>query len=278
MSTLKEKRCTGCKRMFTFTGYDSHLKQTKKAACIRVRDASGTSDNRPDTSRASPPSSSASSDDPIPNIPDPLDEPDRAIPFDGDYFGDYSNHDFDNFDEYEGGEHGSFDEEEDRHQEAMEDEDTDDLDAQNFEAEGAWEAPPQTPSPAGSAPDAPDDPAANDSGEEQDAPDRSTQIRAQEHLRAKTFKVSFPGGRAGTPVDRRRERSAYENYQAHIDSVNSNPYAPFVSKMDWGFARWAKARGPGSTAVSELLQMENVSTIQLVDCLKKVVYSLLMIM
>ncbi|KDQ06449.1 hypothetical protein BOTBODRAFT_121523 [Botryobasidium botryosum FD-172 SS1] len=31
-----------------------------------------------------------------------------------------------------------------------------------------------------------------------------------------------------------------------------NPFAPFKSKIDWEVARWAKLRGPGSTAVTEL--------------------------
>ncbi|KAI0069630.1 hypothetical protein K474DRAFT_1580419, partial [Panus rudis PR-1116 ss-1] len=32
-------------------------------------------------------------------------------------------------------------------------------------------------------------------------------------------------------------------------------YTPFASHMDWAVARWAKLRGPGSTAVSELLSI-----------------------
>ncbi|KAH6906003.1 hypothetical protein BKA70DRAFT_1498918 [Coprinopsis sp. MPI-PUGE-AT-0042] len=35
-------------------------------------------------------------------------------------------------------------------------------------------------------------------------------------------------------------------------------FLPFVSKMDWEIAKWAKLRGPGSTAFSELLQIEGV--------------------
>ena len=39
----------------------------------------------------------------------------------------------------------------------------------------------------------------------------------------------------------------------------TNPYAPFLSKLDWEVARWAKLRGPGSTAVTELTGIEGVS-------------------
>lgn len=41
----------------------------------------------------------------------------------------------------------------------------------------------------------------------------------------------------------------------------SNVYTPFKSKIDWEIARWAKLRGSGSTAVTELLSIENVSTL-----------------
>ncbi|KAJ3562007.1 hypothetical protein NP233_g9840 [Leucocoprinus birnbaumii] len=37
-----------------------------------------------------------------------------------------------------------------------------------------------------------------------------------------------------------------------------NPFHPFKSKVDWEMARWAKLRGPGSTAFSELLAIEGV--------------------
>ncbi|KAJ7137196.1 hypothetical protein C8R44DRAFT_828619 [Mycena epipterygia] len=37
-----------------------------------------------------------------------------------------------------------------------------------------------------------------------------------------------------------------------------NPYAPFNSKMDWEVARWAKLRGSGSTAFTDLLNVEGV--------------------
>ncbi|KAI0629564.1 hypothetical protein C8Q77DRAFT_1065168 [Trametes polyzona] len=79
-----------------------------------------------------------------------------------------------------------------------------------------------------------------------------------DQLHAKTFPVRFPGPLAGAPVDRPRERSAYESYQRHIDAANANPYAPFVSRLDWEVARWAKMRGPGSTALSELLEIESL--------------------
>ncbi|OJT06023.1 hypothetical protein TRAPUB_1712, partial [Trametes pubescens] len=191
---------------------------------------------------------------------------DPVVPFEGDYYGAYSGDDFDYFDEYidpnDGRENRSEDSDsEERRRDRMEDEEDNDNDAANLEAENGWKPPPAHPPPPGEAPGAPtavdhaQEPPENDMPARH-IPDRAQQSRAHEHLHTKTFKVPFPGNRAGAPTDQRRERSAYETYQARIDAVNENPYAPFISRMDWEFARWAKNRGPGSTAVSELLQIE----------------------
>jgi hypothetical protein len=45
----------------------------------------------------------------------------------------------------------------------------------------------------------------------------------------------------------------------HFHSNPNNLYALFASKLDWEIARWAKLRGPGSNAMSELLKVEGVS-------------------
>ncbi|KAJ3501738.1 hypothetical protein NMY22_g18820 [Coprinellus aureogranulatus] len=69
-----------------------------------------------------------------------------------------------------------------------------------------------------------------------------------------------PGRRAGCVVS-----TADEGDEAYADAVGdgSNIWAPFASKVDWEVAKWAKLRGPGSTALSELLAIEGV-----VDALK----------
>ena len=40
--------------------------------------------------------------------------------------------------------------------------------------------------------------------------------------------------------------------------LEANPFAPFLSKMEWEIARWVKLRGPGSTAFSELISIDGV--------------------
>jgi hypothetical protein len=44
----------------------------------------------------------------------------------------------------------------------------------------------------------------------------------------------------------------------HMLRDSASVWAPFVSKIDWEVACWAKLRGPGSTAFSELLNIEGV--------------------
>ncbi|KAF9533674.1 hypothetical protein CPB83DRAFT_890141 [Crepidotus variabilis] len=39
---------------------------------------------------------------------------------------------------------------------------------------------------------------------------------------------------------------------------NSNPWAPFKTKIDWKLGRWGKLRGQGSTALSELLSINGL--------------------
>ena len=68
--------------------------------------------------------------------------------------------------------------------------------------------------------------------------------------------------RAGEPLATAQQKHAYEVYRDNLRErvdTEANIWAPFRSKMDWELARWAKLRGPGSTAVSELLGIDGVS-------------------
>ena len=69
------------------------------------------------------------------------------------------------------------------------------------------------------------------------------------------------GGQAGAVV---KEATPSNNqYSAEVGD-HQNPYTPFTSELDWKFARWAKLRGPGSTAVTELMAIEGVRMISLI--------------
>ncbi|KAI1786574.1 hypothetical protein LXA43DRAFT_975694 [Ganoderma leucocontextum] len=240
----RTERCAGCRRQFTPTGYWQHLDKTTKPDCIAH--------------------------------------------FEGDYFGNYEPQDFDDFDEYDGDAGG---------EEAMEvdvgeemgggpgegegegdgiadtgiDEDGDEdereydiaEDADIFEQEGAWEPPPHAHPPfnVDADPDHNPDPDPDDNDDDDPHLAPASRRQAQERLLRKTFVVHFPGPHAGAPISRSSTSSSYAEYQTNIDARGRNPYAPFQSAMDWKVARWAKLRGPGSTAVSELLQIEELVTL-----------------
>ncbi|KDQ20398.1 hypothetical protein BOTBODRAFT_100224 [Botryobasidium botryosum FD-172 SS1] len=68
--------------------------------------------------------------------------------------------------------------------------------------------------------------------------------------------LKFTKGNAGAPIDGAHALPEYEVLYARLDGHDpANVYAPFTSEMDWKFAKWAKLRGPSSTAVAELLDM-----------------------
>ncbi|EIW63618.1 uncharacterized protein TRAVEDRAFT_114206 [Trametes versicolor FP-101664 SS1] len=79
----------------------------------------------------------------------------------------------------------------------------------------------------------------------------------------KTFVVPFPGALAGAAVPDGTAVTdpTYAHYQSEVEhGTSTSPYAPFLSELDWGVARWAKARcGAGSTAFSDLLAVEGVA-------------------
>ena len=84
---------------------------------------------------------------------------------------------------------------------------------------------------------------------------------AKETLCSKTIVVRFLGGLAGEvhktpPVN---AKVGWSNYAQKAETTKENPYTPFCSKIDWDLTRWAKCQGPGSTAVTDLLQIKNVS-------------------
>ncbi|KAI0683898.1 hypothetical protein BC835DRAFT_1294737 [Cytidiella melzeri] len=66
--------------------------------------------------------------------------------------------------------------------------------------------------------------------------------------------VQYPGG-AGKPIG--TSKTCNDVYATQVPTTQ-NIYAPFSSRIDWEIARWAKLRGPGSTALTELLRIPEV--------------------
>ncbi|KAI0334245.1 hypothetical protein GY45DRAFT_1243251 [Cubamyces sp. BRFM 1775] len=85
------------------------------------------------------------------------------------------------------------------------------------------------------------------------------------HPPVSTFKVCYPGCGAGAaicdPLATAQVASpTYRQYQSEVsDPEAQNLYAPFASETDWELARWAKLRGAGSTAFTDLLAINGLA-------------------
>ena len=69
------------------------------------------------------------------------------------------------------------------------------------------------------------------------------------------YNDKHPSAWASQPLTHEESRDL--GYGAAL-SGGDNPWAPFNSKKDWEIARWAKLRGLGSTAFSDLLAIDSV--------------------
>ncbi|THH15756.1 hypothetical protein EUX98_g9415, partial [Antrodiella citrinella] len=77
-------------------------------------------------------------------------------------------------------------------------------------------------------------------------------LRQEVHVR------HFPSPRAGEALQRTEPTFGTYNKGLHDDGESDNAFAPFESERDFQIARWAKMRGPGSTAFDELLKIPGV--------------------
>ncbi|KAI1781898.1 hypothetical protein LXA43DRAFT_907374 [Ganoderma leucocontextum] len=115
--------------------------------------------------------------------------------------------------------------------------------------------------------DVPDEATSDSASSNQQAANHAERRTAEEKFRRKknTFVVPFPIDATGAPIPpehctaETRERVTYEHYRQRVNGTAHNPYAPFASRRDWEIAKWAKTRGPGSTAFSDLLAIEGVA-------------------
>lgn len=170
----------------------------------------------------------------------------------GDFYGDYADFGPQDFiDDGPGSDDGDEDGEEDGQIEGADDVDESgiDEDAANAEQEFGLE-PPRVQ----------EDDSTENEGDMMDGND-DEQLRREDMEEAthrRPFVVKF-GGMAGAVVSDAPLGSRGNEEYAHLMQDPNNIYAPFSTKLEWEIARWAKLRGPSSTAFTELMSIEGVS-------------------
>src|ERR1700742_4753423 len=239
--------CTGCGQPFKSTGIKNHIRQSANPRC---------------QGRQSPKSQQPKHPAPPPPIEDE-DTENRDIPADpsGDLFGDYNMTVLQD----ERTSPASDDESdlETRHSTQSPSESSN-SESEEEQDEGTLEAPrPQIQgdttlcSPVVS-PHTSDDTA-------QGTQTQAMHIRgeAEESLKNKPFIVRYPTASGAGKVHVANGRAwTNEAYEKGVKTGDvKGIYAPFSSEMEWDIVRWAKLRGPSSTALTELLQIKGVSTI-----------------
>ncbi|KAJ3555685.1 hypothetical protein NM688_g2437 [Phlebia brevispora] len=226
-------QCPGCLSYFTLTGYSRHLTQSKDPRCVAVRTERDT--YFPRLSDSDSDSDSPSTDG-------------EARHFAGDYFAGASDYQDDEF----GWEENSTDSDSDDDLENIADESASDS------GYGIHWDPPMDTSPSPSP-----EPMEEESSEDELALEHRRQMEEyMKGLHRKPAVVVRFGGEAGKVIQAPiRPRQQYDNhtYQASLGPGSAqNPWYPFTSKLDWEVAKWAKLRGPGDTAFSELLSIAGV--------------------
>ncbi|TFY64160.1 hypothetical protein EVJ58_g2806 [Rhodofomes roseus] len=268
----------------------------EESMCRPTRRANHRRAARSHSTSHSPESSQARSDNTRPAGEDnDNDSEDNRVEFEGDFFGSAEDYDMEDLpfsgdddkdpgeDGEDGGEDDGEDSGEDGGDEADVDESSDDepsdeeavgldiIEPSNEVERDGRQLPPLMPDREGSASPNQDHVESEHAAEEAFLGDPPVgrgsapgglQPAAHEQIRQPpSYVVPFPGGKAGKPVppsSRQASKPGYDTYAEMVDPQSNNPYAPFTSKMDWEIARWAKLRGSGSTAFSDLLAIPEV--------------------
>ncbi|KAJ6616602.1 hypothetical protein B0H10DRAFT_1799063 [Mycena sp. CBHHK59/15] len=95
-----------------------------------------------------------------------------------------------------------------------------------------------------------------DNNADDGVPTREERATTEQQVHSSPVIVEFTDGDAGAPL--RKGEEGYERYKAGLGDPD-NIWAPFTSKMEWEVAQWAKLRGPGSTAFTELLNISGIT-------------------
>ncbi|KAJ7117694.1 hypothetical protein C8R44DRAFT_832357 [Mycena epipterygia] len=219
-------KCPGCRGDFTLSGFTTHLQRTGNEACQAFY-----ADN-------------------LRYRPAPELEEEHPIQFGGDYFGSYQEEDFDMDQEPEpadrtgGG--GDVDDNFDNLPD-LEKSDSESDSEDEDDMERRWE------------PQVPDDHQLPGLGEENPDAGLPDAASAQLNVPAREDRAAgedqFTDGDAGAPL--RQGEAGYERYKANLGDP-ANLWAPFTSQLEWELAQWAKLRGPGSTAFTDLLKISGL--------------------
>lgn len=267
--------CNGCHRSFSHTGYANHILQSSRVACrdqaLRQLEQAQQLLERPREALMVPrPSQQPIRTENMPAVTKASDVELPPIAFEGDYFGDagdYSAFDLGWVAEHGRGGEGDMGVEEDDEwpEDSSDDNSDEELDADMDESlQQHWEPAPQ---PLALPTQATDDIMENVPLH----PGASQRNRMEAALRRPVIITPYTAvsALAGQPVlFAPSPPTGYAAYASALaatmggDTVGyelKSPYHPFLSKLEWEIARWAKTRSPSSTALSELLGIEGVS-------------------
>ncbi|KAG1745470.1 uncharacterized protein EDB91DRAFT_1236355 [Suillus paluster] len=216
--------CDGCSSTFTESGYSRHLAHTRNPACVSIYD---------DMYNYMPSHSQEIFED-----------------FDSDHLPGNSSLQLPEDKDPEDQLKWNVDEDEDDLEEV-------DNDGWVAEQEADWEPPIQgAEEPAG----------INDENIPMDKED--TVVDLDQHMHTRHYEAELPLHQGPYitkfPIQSARAiiddefMQAKHGYQSYCDKLHGNNWAPFTSHINYEVARWAKLRGQGSTAFSDLLDIEGV--------------------
>jgi hypothetical protein len=228
----------GCGASFKRSGFQRHQQRSNDPLCRPVTTATSTSNARDDSNPAVPLESHA-------HIPDV--DCDMEVDTTGDYFGDYSS--------YSLAELGLDDDEGVSNELLPADDDEAVVEAiEEALAEQGQPLEPQRHQKEFSG-----DHDGNSGTEAETNSAMRLRGGAEGNLGRKPHVVKFSKGKAGAVYS--QDGVDLNTEYTNTIGVSDNPYRPFSSKIEWEIARWAKTRGPSSTAFTELMNIEGVSSI-----------------
>ncbi|KAF7972500.1 hypothetical protein HWV62_17870 [Athelia sp. TMB] len=211
-------KCTGCEKYFTQGTYLRHIRTSAEPRCHAIYN----------NIHNYLPGGEGDSGSDTQHDHNPSMEPEYSIDAGGDYFGDYQDEDFGWQDEPAGEDLGDPQAGFEGHEYHEDDEEDDDEEEEEEEVLPLPNSSPASPNRASVPPPVPNQ---------------------QEY-------VTKFGGLAGTPLlGWARGTLMYNKYQHETGNAL---WGAFQSRIDWEFARWAKLRGPSSTAVSDLLNIDGL--------------------